>query len=384
MRIAYVCVDPGIPVFGTKGASVHIQEVVRQMRARGHEVTVHALRRGDEVPADLTDLQVIAYPVTAKDPGERERAQQEASQVIADTLLEEQPDVIYERYSLFSTVLADVKAASLTCETQPVGILEVNAPLIEEQAAHRVLIHEGDAWAALRAQVEAAQATICVSDPVSEWVRGHTASTRVHTVANGVNVDRIHPQPEDASSVVVTFVGTLKPWHGVPDLLAAAALANQPWQLRILGDGPERAALEERARELGVNADFRGAIPPADMPAHLAGSAIAVAPYPAPQSEDAHYFSPLKVYEYMAAGLPVVATSIGQIPQVLDGAGILVTPSAPAELSKAIDTLAADPQLRATLGVKGRELAQTQHSWAGVVAQIFELAGVNDTNMETL
>ena len=55
-RVAYVCADPGIPVFGTKGASVHIQELVRAWRRRGADVEVYAVRRGSEVPADLADL----------------------------------------------------------------------------------------------------------------------------------------------------------------------------------------------------------------------------------------------------------------------------------------------------------------------------------------
>ena len=59
MRVAYVCIDPGVPVFGTKGASVHIQEVVRELRARGHEVVVYATRRGSQVPADLAETWQI-------------------------------------------------------------------------------------------------------------------------------------------------------------------------------------------------------------------------------------------------------------------------------------------------------------------------------------
>ena len=49
MRVAYICADPGVPVFGTKGASVHVQEIVRALRRAGHEVVVHAARRGDLV-----------------------------------------------------------------------------------------------------------------------------------------------------------------------------------------------------------------------------------------------------------------------------------------------------------------------------------------------
>ncbi|WP_237241797.1 glycosyltransferase family 4 protein [Rothia nasimurium] len=366
MRIAYVCVDPGIPVFGSKGASVHIQEVVRELIARGHEVKIFATRSGKQVPADIADVPLALYRIETKDAGERERAQQQvASRMVAD-LQEWGADFIYERYSLFSTVLADSGLP---------GVLEVNAPLIEEQKTHRVLVHKDLAHDALERQVTSASAVIAVSDQVRSWVEQKVVGAQVTTVPNGVSISRITPSPESEQGVIVTFVGTLKPWHGVSDLLAAAALAQQPWQLRILGDGPEREALENQAVQLGLNIDFAGAIAPEDMPAAIAGSAVGVAPYPAPADNSEHYFSPLKVYEYLAAGLPVVATGIGQIPQTIEGAGTLVPGSDPQALARAIDELAANPQLRATYGARARELAVQKHSWEQAVTRILTLAG---------
>lgn len=373
MRIAYVTVDPGIPVFGTKGASVHIQEVVRELIRRGHDVTVHTTRAGRDIPDDLAGLEVIETRIDADDPGARERAQQEVSARIAARIIAGGADLVYERYSLFSTALAEVAEA-----TGAAGILEVNAPLIEEQRTHRVLVDEEAAAKALARQVAAATATVAVSDPVRDWVRERTGSESVHTVPNGVSITRIVPRPEDVGDPLVTFVGTLKPWHGVADLLAAAALAKRPWKLRIIGDGPERAALEEQAAGLGIEVDFRGAVAPADMPGQLAGSAIGVAPYPDLGGEQQQYFSPLKVYEYLAAGLPVVASAVGQLPQILGELGTLVPPSDPAALAAAIDTLAADPVLRGKLGWRGRMQAEEKHSWAGAVDRILDLAGRAD------
>lgn len=373
MRIAYVTVDPGIPVFGTKGASVHIQEVVRELIRRGHDVTVHTTRAGRDIPDDLAGLEVIETRIDADDPGARERAQQEVSARIAARIIAGGADLVYERYSLFSTALAEVAEA-----TGAAGILEVNAPLIEEQRTHRVLVDEEAAAKALARQVAAATATVAVSDPVRDWVRERTGSESVHTVPNGVSITRIVPRPEEIGDPVVTFVGTLKPWHGVADLLAAAALAKRPWKLRIIGDGPERAALEEQAAGLGIEVDFRGAVAPADMPGQLAGSAIGVAPYPDLGGEQQQYFSPLKVYEYLAAGLPVVASAVGQLPQILGELGTLVPPSDPAALAAAIDTLAADPVLRGKLGWRGRMQAEEKHSWAGAVDRILGLAGRAD------
>ena len=369
MHIAYVCLDPGIPVFGTKGASVHIQEVVREYRRRGHDVTVYATRRGSDVPDDLAELRVVDVPITTRDEGERERAQQAASASVSDMVRAEGYDLVYERYSLFSTVIAECGVP---------GILEVNAPLIDEQRTHRVLVDEQAADAALQEQVQAALATICVSDPVRDWVIARTEGTRVFTVPNGVNVHRITPQPESPGAPVVTFVGTLKPWHGVDVLLRARAQAHKDWQLRIIGDGPMRAELDDLARSLGIDVDFRGAVAPDAIPQHMAGTAIGVAPYPAMDTDSDQYFSPLKVYEYMAAGLPVVASRVGQLPEIRGESAYLVPPSDPEALAEALDALVANPVERARVGSDNRRQAEREHSWTGTVDHILAHAGVKE------
>ena len=383
MRIAYICCDPGIPVFGTKGASVHIQEVVRELRSIGHEVALYAVRSGKHVPDDLTDLELHLEAVADVEPAEREQAQAHAAERIVSRVIADGADLVYERYSLFSTALADITAA-----TGVPGILEVNAPLIDEQRRHRSLVDASGAAQVLHRQVAAARATVCVSDPVADWVRRRTADLpdandvvgRIHTVPNGVSVRRIQPQPEDPDRVVVTFVGTLKPWHGVADLITAAALARQSWSLRIIGDGPEMDSLRAQAERLGVEVDFRGAVAPQDIPAHVAGSAIGVAPYPDLGGGEQQYFSPMKVLEYLAAGLAVVASDVGQIPQLLeDGSGrhgVLVAPSDPTALAAALDDLAACPNRRARMGRSGRLLAEERHSWRRAVDRILELAGL--------
>ena len=242
MRIAYVTVDPGIPVFGTKGASVHIQEVVRELIRRGHDVTVHTTRAGRDIPDDLAGLKVIETRIEADDPAARERAQQEVSARIAARIIADGADLVYERYSLFSTALAEVTDA-----TGAVGVLEVNAPLIEEQRTHRVLVDEEAAGNALARQVAAATATIAVSDPVRDWVRERTGSESVHTVPNGVSITRIVPRPEEIGDPVVTSnrgTVSLTCWPPRPSPSgpgscesSATGLNGPPWRSRPRASG---------------------------------------------------------------------------------------------------------------------------------------------------
>ncbi|WP_109473757.1 glycosyltransferase family 4 protein [Ornithinimicrobium cavernae] len=391
-RVAYLSADPGVPAFGTKGASVHVQEIIRAFRDRGAEVGLYTARTDDHVPADLADVPVVHVPVDGSAeqrradrslPREERTARREHRQVaaaheLAARAIADGADLAYERYSLFSTALAEV------CSTLGVpGVLEVNAPLIDEQATHRDLVDTEGALRALRTQVAAASVVACVSEPVAAWVRGHCpdAADRIRVTPNGVNTTRIAPSAAaPVGDPVVLFVGTLKPWHGVEVLLEAAAVARERWQVRIVGDGPQGQALAEQAERLGVPVDFRGAVAPGDIPAALAGASIAVAPYPVLDGGADQYFSPLKIYEYAAAGLPVVASRVGQVPTIVrDGEnGLLVEPSDATSLAAAIDTLVADPERARALGRAGRAMVETGHSWERVLEQILDGLSLSD------
>lgn len=370
-RIAYICADPGIGVFGTKGASVHVQEIVRSFRNRGDDVTIYCVRTGEDRPADLDGVAVVSIPVKAASPQEREQVAARVAAELAERVIDDGADLVYERYSLFSDALARVSGA-----LGIPGVLEVNAPLIEEQREHRVLHDEELAEATLTRQLAAAERITCVSRLVADWVltRGG-AEARVVVAPNGVNVERLRPAPRDPGDPVVVFVGTLKPWHGTDVLIEAAARASAPWRLRIIGSGPEGSALRAQAARLGVPVDFVGPVAPHDMPRALAGAAVGVAPYPV--LPGGQYFSPLKIYEYCAVGLPVVASAVGQVPDIVHGGvtGLLVPPSEPDALAAAIDLLVTDDGLAARMGAAGRELVERNHTWDQVLeASLGEVA----------
>lgn len=368
MRIAYLLADPGIGVYGTKGASVHVQEVIRALRADGHDVTVFCTRRDDHVPDDLADLRVISHSLPhTEDTADRERAIAENARRLAGLAAAEPYDLVFERYSLFSDAgaqLADALAVPL--------VVEVNAPLVAEQRQHRELVDESGAYRATVRLLDRADLIACVSGPVADWVATTVGRDQAITVIpNGVNTDRIRPRPDAAPTVDqpvrIGFVGTLKPWHGT-DLLVRAA-AGLPVQVRagvavdVIGTGPEQPALERLAAGLGIadRVTFHGVVPPARMPEMLRQLDIAVAPYPPGD----HYFSPLKVYEYLAAGLPVVSSAIGTLPEVLQHgrAGVLVPPGDVPALTAALAALVTDPGRRSALGRRARDLAVTEHDW---------------------
>ena len=386
MRIGYFLLDPGIGVFGTKGASVHVQEVIRALRAAGHEVIVFCTKVDHNIPDDLADVEIHRVPLPRSvSSAERERALIDNTRVVVRRARRANLDCVYERYSLFS----DAGAQLASTEDIPL-ILEVNARLIEEQQQYRELVDHEAAVRLSRQQFETASLITCVSQPVADWVAEtmHTAPSGaarplIMVLPNGVNTERIRPAAASGTHksdihvpLTVGFVGTLKPWHGTENLLRALQKTTEPLELTLCGDGPDRHLLEQCAEDLGVadRVHFLGAVSPSDIPLVLGCFDIAVAPYP----EGDHYFSPLKVYEYMAAGLPIVASAIGEIPALLEEGecGMLVPPGDVDALAASLDRLASDAELRRMLGHRARRSARAKHDWQVRVDRVLAFAGI--------
>ncbi len=383
MKIAYLSSDSGIPVFGNKGASVHIQELANALSTLGHQVTILVASRGTmlcplkaeviEVEAEIPPLAPEALSNVGQ---EKTIAKEQRSLRIGNAMLErlltlhatEGFDLIYERYSLWSA--AGVKAAQklkIPC------LVEVNAPLLEEQRKYRKLALNSEAEAIEAEVFGGAHVLLAVSEEVKAYAiaRGGNPE-RTFVVRNGVDIKRFHPvvEPESLKGTdekfVIGFVGSLKVWHGIEVLLEVFRTLldhSLAYHLLLVGDGPLRSWTEGyiQGARLAEKVTITGWVPYDRLPRLIQRMDVAVAPYPFLEN---FYFSPLKLFEYMAVGKPVVASRIGQIQEVIQDAetGLLVRPGDPGDLVEKIERLRHTPGLREALGTAASQEAG-HHTW---------------------
>lgn len=379
MRAAYVYAG-NAPVFGRRGASVHVQEVVRALCRRGVEVHLVASRLGGDPLPGLEQVRVHRLP-RARRPGAAPASQPlpELNDELRDRLSDlPQLDLVYERFSLGSfAAMEHAREAGIP------GILEVNGPRVEKAAARGAVHDLGGAEEAARRAVASASAVVAVSAGVARHVREtYDAGARVHVVPNGVDPERFPAALFEARArrpgpFTVGFVGTFKAHHGLDHLVEAFARlrsARPDARLLLVGDGSERPAVETRLRELALDGAtaLPGAVPPNQVPGLLAEMDVGVAPYPPGRA----YVSPLKVFEYMAAGLPVVASGVEQVAELVEHevTGILFEPQDAGALAAALDRLAGDPGLRRRLGAAARSAVMASNTWDAVAGRILTLA----------
>jgi glycogen synthase len=192
---------------------------------------------------------------------------------------------------------------------------------------------------------------------------------RVSVIPSGIageewTGDAADPMPEVPHPRVV-FVGRITRQKGIDALLQAAARLRTPGaQLVIVGDGPERRTLERavRWRSLAGRVHVTGFRPHREVPAFIRHADVLVLPSVYEELGSV-------LIEAMSAGVPVVATDTGGIPDALGGAGVLVPPGDAAAVARAVDALLADPVRARELVALGRRRVRG-YDWADLAGQV--------------
>jgi glycosyltransferase involved in cell wall biosynthesis len=359
------------------GQSVHVEELIGALRQLGHEVLV--VGPGFYDKADFGGESGLVSMIRSRLPGAVGELAELAYNLPAYWRLRMacrrfQPDLIYERYNLYhlaGTLLARRTGAAL--------FLEVNAPLADERSQHGGLGLPRLAHRLERFVWRSADRVLAVTRVLKDVIAANgVPKARIEVVPNGIEPTRFAnlPEPERGDdAVVLGFVGFVRDWHGLDAVISAmAADRSGPLiRLEVVGDGPALASLQQQAAALGIadRVHFTGLVGHEAIPQMVAGFDIALQP------RVVAYASPLKLFEYMAAGKAIVAPDQANIREVLtDGeTALLFDPAETGAMWRAISRLAADATLRGTLGAGARaEIGRRDYTWQGNAERIIRWA----------
>lgn len=370
MRILYISTEA---VGAPHGGGVHTWEAARHLARLGHAVTV-ACPSGDGLPSEEMREKVRILRRRMRLGG---RSFPLLLGAAAPSLWDDRFDAVLSRASALGgadVVLSRWLGAPL--------VLEVNNPHLEEILLRgRVpgflapLLRLWTSWLADRAD-----------GAVTPCARIAPPGAAVLEIPWGVDPERFVPAarlPGVRERVraelglgggpVAVFTGTFRRWHGVLAIprIARAVLSRLPGAVFLLvGDGDERAATEAACEGLPRGAlRFLGSQPYARMPGILAACDVGIAPF-APEENPlfarfGFYYSPLKILEYMAAGLPVVTYAVPELAAIVeDGrAGRTPAPGDDGAFAAAVADLLADPVARARMGAAARARAESRYGW---------------------
>jgi glycosyltransferase involved in cell wall biosynthesis len=363
VRILYVATDQTVP--GATGGSVHVLEVAQGLARRGHEV--HAVVSATGGPAREDQGGVRWHRVGWQPPHRLFRFR--ARKAVDAIAREAGPAVVMERYYNFGG--EGIRTA--TAHGIP-SLLEVNSPVVDHPRSVKAALDAALVVRPLRRYRESLcrQAAALVA-PIPEIVPAF-ARAKTETVTWGANVEAFSPGrrrdevrralgiPPDA--VVAVFTGSFRPWHGVHVLEEAARrlAARADIHFLLVGGAAAGPGAGYRGQRLGTR-------PYAEMPDLVAAADIGVAPYdPARLRQLAlgFFWSPLKIFEYMACALPTVTIPRPPLTEIVreDQEGLHAREGDPAALAEAIARLADDPARRRRLGASARARVVERYSWA--------------------
>lgn len=343
------------------GVETFVWEMARELAERGHEV--HVIGGEGTVRRDIPGVKVITFPFQDRKGfpalGSRYRKFAERTSFARSAL----PFMKKERYD-FVNIL---KPYDLPWAWQLKRSSGCRAVMISQGTD----FFPGDRWFAKKID----GFTTC-SRFNGGRIEGHF-HTPAEVIYNGFNEKLFRPLPPDSelrkrlgvgdTEQVIIYAGRLVKLKGVHYLLEAFGLLKKKDGVRLLiiGDGPEREPLREKAIALGV-ADrvlFAGFIPNQDLPRYYSLAHAAVLPT---VTEEAFGIA---IAEAMACGIPVVATTVGGIPEVAD-AGLLVSPARSDEIAEKLAFLLEDEDRRRQIGEEGRRKVLELFTWSAVTDRL--------------
>jgi glycosyltransferase involved in cell wall biosynthesis len=374
---------------------IHIAEIQRAFRLRGHEVREVALvEAGAEAKADAEGGQARGLAgLASRAASHLPAAAKEALELgynavayrrISRAIREFRPDFVYERYA------ANTFAGLLAAKRHGVPfVLEVNSPLALEKAEHDGLVFRGLTRRVERRLCSRADVTIAVTRVLARILEEEgVPEGKVVVMPNGVRREfgtngdgaafrRSNGIPEGVP--VAGFVGWFRAWHGLERLVEIAA--SPEWReadihLALCGDGPAMPALREMRGalpDLQRRVVLCGPVPRGGIESALAAFDVAVQPAVTP------YACPMKILEYMAAGRAIVAPGSANCRELLtDGESALLCPGganpSAEDLGAAVLRLVRDPGLRARLGEAARaRVLERGYLWEENARRVEEL-----------
>ena len=369
------------------GAAVHVRELENGLKAQGHEVNTHYMNRFTSVEAS------VESPMRGYLKKKLWRYLNQFNALLSNAryfvkewriLSKEKPDAILERYNFLNVSLvfaARVKKIPL--------VLEVNSPMAYENkkfSNHAVRLPFFPEYLE-KINLQLADKVYVVSSELKEYyIKRGIASEKIHVVPNGADEKRIHPDVDTKhitekfylnNKIVIGFVGSFHYWHGVDNLsqfIKMILLKYENVSFLLVGTGPLKDSLEkEFKREINAGkVVFPGYVQHEKIPPFLAAMDIVLAPYP---NLEFFYYSPLKLFEYMAAGKAIIASNVGQIAEIIteNYDGLLVEPDDFDEMLAKSLKLIADEKLRAKIGMNARKTIEEKYTWTKTAETISHL-----------
>ncbi|WP_298814928.1 glycosyltransferase family 4 protein [Chloroflexus sp.] len=378
MRILYVA--SGIPTPGALGGSIHTLEVARGLAQRGHEVHVVAASR--ELPLTHVRLRPLIKLIGQPYAGFTLYHQDLPKALSLSGLgaiwrlaRQLRPDLIIERYYNFAGA-AMIVAHKLHIP----AILEVNALIVDPPEVLKRRIDDALGGPFRRWAEQQCRWADRIVTPLHTTVPANIPRAKIVELPWGANIETFTPPPAPPPGPPnIVFMGSFRAWHGVSDFVKAARILierGNNYRFTLIGDGPERSTAEALAAPYRDRLTFTGAVPHEQIPALLARAHLGVAPFntaPHPALRAAGFFwSPLKIYEYMAAGLPVVTTAIPPLTTIIrEGEeGALFREGDVVDLANAIARVLTDPVTAFAMGQRARARVVAEFSWQQHCAEL--------------